>query len=491
MNRKKATIKIKTEIPGPNSLKWVDAYMEHAAPSTYVYPFVWDVAAWAEGPFCTDADGNVFIDFYGHVGAAPLGYNNPRLLSHCGVPFDPIKTAAHDTFLAVGRDPSGNRRLPFNKPGALDFRTATDLQNLLVKLTSRFHMNMVFLVNSGAEAVSNAVKISMHRKFREVRTRLGDELFAEMCSQLGIRRSSSLGEIYADYPFFGLAAMGAFHGRTLDALSLTNSKKVHKEGFPTIKWVKHVDIVDSVLDPSTLICETDLKTLISTGTLAKVVYEEGRVPAELLAYAIVEPIQGEGGYRLPLTENIKTLADICHAHNALLISDEVQAGVGRTGRWWGIEHHGVVPDIIAAAKGLRVGAVISRANNFPGEPGVISSTWAGGETAIAVGYKTLQIIEEEGLVQHAAEAGEYLMGRLREVKRRHPVIEEVRGHGLMVGIEFPDGESRNRVVELCFKKGLLVLGCASKTVRMLPPLDVRPREIDLAIAVFEQALSEL
>ncbi len=491
MNRKKAAIDVKTEIPGPNSQNWVEAYMKHAAPSTYAYPFVWDVTSWAQGPFCTDADGNVFIDFYGHVGAAPLGYNNPKILSDCGVPFDPVKTAEHDTFLAVGKDPFGSRNVRFKKPRASDFRTATDLQNLLVKLTSGFQMDMVFLVNSGAEAVSNAIKISIHRKFREVKARIGDELFGEMCRQLGIASSGLFTDLYADYPLFGLAAAGAFHGRTMDVLSLTNSKKAQKEGFPTLGWVKHVDVVDSVFDPAELMCEADLKTLILNKRLGRVVHEQGRVPGELLAYIIIEPIQGEGGYKIPRTENVKVLADVAQRHNSLLISDEVQTGIGRTGHWWGIEHHGVVPDVIAVAKGLRVGAVISRGNNFPGESGVISSTWCGGEISIAVGYKTLQIIEEEGLVQNAAQSGDYLMDELRGLRREYSFIEEVRGRGLMVGIELSDADKRDRLVEICFEKGLLVLGCGKKTIRMLPPLDVRPREMDMAVAVFERALSEL
>ncbi len=492
MNRKKAEITLKGEVPGPNAEKWVEAYMKHASPSTYVYPFVWDVSAWAEGPFCTDPDGNVFLDFYGHVGAAPLGYNHPRILADCGVPFDPVKTAGHDTFLAVGKEPHGSRKLNLKSAPALDFRTAADLQDMLVKLTSRFRMDMVFLVNSGAEAVSNSIKISIHKKFREVRARIGEELFSKMCQQLGIGVSDVFeGSIYSDYPFFGLAAVGAFHGRTLDVLTLTNSKPVHKEGFPAIRWVKHVDIVDSDLDLTEIVSEADLKTLILNERLAKVVYEQGRIPAELLAYIIVEPIQGEGGYRVPRTENIKALSDFANGHNALLISDEVQAGIGRTGRWWGIEHHGIVPDVIVTAKGLRVGAVISRSNNFPNEPGVISSTWAGGDIATAVGCKTLQIIEEEGLVRHAEEAGEYLMSRLRDLKQRHHLILDVRGHGLMVGIELQDTESRNDVVDFCFRNGLLMLGCGRSTIRMLPPLDVKPREMDMALKVFGEAISEI
>jgi 4-aminobutyrate aminotransferase len=210
MKREDADISIKSALPGPNAEKWVEAYMKHAAPSTYAYPFVWDVSEWAQGPFCTDPDGNVILDFYGRVGSAPLGYYHPRLLVDCGVPFDPVKTAEHDTFLAVGPCPSGDRRLRFNG-GARDFRTATDLQDLLVKHTSKFGMDTVFLVNSGAEAVSNSIKISIHRKFREVRSRIGDELFSRMCSQFDIGGSEVFGELYVDYPFFGIAATGAFN----------------------------------------------------------------------------------------------------------------------------------------------------------------------------------------------------------------------------------------------------------------------------------------
>ncbi|MFQ6110422.1 MAG: aminotransferase class III-fold pyridoxal phosphate-dependent enzyme [Nitrospinota bacterium] len=240
IERDAATIRVSPPLPGPLAARWVEFYMKNSPPSTYVYPFVWDVSQPAQGPFCTDPDGNVFMDFYGHVASAPLGYNHPEILRRTGVPFDPIKTADHDTYLAAGPDPQVPCPLPSASEGASHFMVPAHLQARLLEISAPFEFGKVFLVNSGAEAASNAIKVACHRKYQEVRRRLGDKLWRELCRQLGVRLDGFIEGLYEDYPLFGIAFEGAFHGRTLGVLSLSKSKRQHKEGFPSIRWVRHL-----------------------------------------------------------------------------------------------------------------------------------------------------------------------------------------------------------------------------------------------------------
>ncbi len=477
-------IDIKTEIPGPNARKWLERYEKHAAESTYCYPFVWDVTKHASGPYCSDPDGNIFLDFYGHVASAPLGYNHPKILIDCGVPFDPIKIAGHDTYIAVGSDPETCEPLSIY-PYAEDFRTATHLQEKLIEITQEFGFDRVFLVNSGAEAVENAIKISQYKKYTELKEKLASDDLEDMFRQLGIRPDATIEDLYEDYPLFGIACTGAFHGRTLNALTHNKSKKVQKEGFPTIRWVRHVPYptVSSNMELNEIVDSRDLTTLIKSNDLARIVFEERKIPKDLLAYVITEPVLGEGGYIIPSKEKMQELYNLARHNNALFISDEIQTGLGRTGKMWAIEHFGIKPDVIASAKALRLGAVISKKENFPDRPGVLSSTWSGGEIAVAIGYKTIEIIQEEKLVENAMNMGSYLVNEFDKY-RHDSLVTEVRQIGLMIGFDFVDKETRNYVVESCFKNGLLTLGCGERTLRMLPPLNVTTKDIDEAMKVF-------
>lgn len=226
-HRDEAQIAIPTSPPGPAAQRWLKAYHDGAAPSTYLYPFVWDVSRWANGPFCSDPDGNIFLDFYTHVASAPLGYNHPRIIDECGVAFDPIKTADHDSYLAVGADPDQPAALTL-PAAASRFATAAHLQRKLLSFSSRFGLDTTFFVNSGAEAVENGIKIALHRKWREVSQRWSARLLEDLCRQLYIPHQSHLRDTYANYPLFGIAMYGAFHGRILGALSLTNSRATQR-----------------------------------------------------------------------------------------------------------------------------------------------------------------------------------------------------------------------------------------------------------------------
>ncbi len=486
MKRDSAYSRIKDGLPGPKARKWIARYLKNAAISTYVYPFVWDVTKWAEGPFCTDPDGNIFLDFYSHVGSAPLGYNHPEIIHDCGVLFDPIRTADHDTYIAIGDDPDLPGHFNARGLGAINFKSSTHLQEKLLELGQEFSFDRVFLVNSGAEAVSNAIKIAFRKKYLQISDLLGPALYMEMCSQLLLKKDNYFPDLYSDYPCFGLALEGAFHGRTIDTLSLNKSKFVHKEGYPTLRWIKHIPFNYSRLFEEELIVFEDLEKLIKEKKLFKIIVEEERIPHQLLAFIIVEPIQGEGGFRLPdpnFLERLQALAKNCRA---LLISDEVQAGLFRTGRVWGIDHFNVKPDIITSAKALRLGAVLSRGDLFPPDRGAISSTWGGGIYEAAVGCKTIEIIQKNNLMGNALSMGEYFMGELKKFQSIYPFIVDVRGRGLMVGLELDTQALRDRIVQSSFQKGLLILGCGEKTIRFLPSLDIRSREIDLALEVLEK-----
>ncbi len=224
------------------------------------------------------------------------------------------------------------------------------------------------------------------------------------------------------------------------------------------------------------------------GEAARVIYEEQQIPRDLLAYVIAEPVQGEGGYLIGQPRFINGLVDFAHHYNALYISDEVQTGLGRTGRFWAIEHFGVRPDVIVAAKALRVGAVVSTKEIFPQTPGVISSTWAGGAVAAAVAVTTLEVIESEDLIGNAGAMGGEALAMLAALAGRQAAVSNVRGLGLMLAFDLPSPAIRDAVVQACFRRGLLLLGCGSRSIRLLPPLDVRPREIAMARQVMEAAI---
>ncbi len=490
--REKAEIHLRTELPGPRARRWVEHYVRYAAPSTHPYPFVWDVLAPAEGPFCSDPDGNVLLDFHSHVAAAPLGYNHQTILQDCGIPFDPFKPAYHDAYLAAGSSPDGP--LPpgeaVSEPrGALKVRTPGHLQERLLETARPFGFDCVFFTNSGAEAASNAIKIALHRRFRHVRAALGEGGFRQLFHQMGIQENPVFPGLYEDYPFFGLAARGGFHGRTLDVLSATHSRRIHKEGLSTLRWIRHFSFNDPNLE--SLIDPTPLTVLLREERLARTVFEERKIPRELLAFVILEPIQGEGGFVFPEPGFLTKVAAFTQAHGALLIMDEIQAGLGRTGCWWACEHFGVKPDLITSAKALRVGAVIGKRRDFPVTPGVLSTTWGGGALATSVGCRTVEVIEEEGLLENVKAQGNFLLSQLQETAERHPVVCNPRALGLMAAIDLPTEELRDALVQVAFRRGLLTLGCGERGLRFLPPLDVRRREIEIAMSVLEAAVQEL
>ena len=293
-----------------------------------------------------------------------------------------------------------------------------------------------------------------------------------------------------------VAFLGAFHGRTLGALSLTASKPVQRRGFgPLMPGVYHVPYPYCYRCPygrTPETCATECAQAIDT--LFRTVLPPGEV-----AGVVLEPVQGEGGYVVPPRKFFDELQRVVHAHGILLIADEVQSGMGRTGRMWASEHFELAPDILTVAKGIAsgmpLGATVARAELMSWPPGAHSSTFGGNPVSCAAALVTLELLEE-GLIENASRMGARLMDRLREWPGRFPCVGDVRGLGLMIGIELVRDQAtkekapdlRDRVLQKAFERGLLVLGAGDSTVRLCPPLTITREQADFAVETLEACL---
>lgn len=427
-------------MPGKRARRWGAHHRSIAAPSTYVYDFVWDPNEDAAGPFCTDIDGNVLMDFTSHVAAAPLGYNNDKLGELPSKIPDPTKIAGQD-FYASWDWPVDDTETP----------SPTQLLEKLVDLTSHYGMDTVFLSNSGAEAVENAIKIC-----------------------------------YNDGGNQAITFNGAFHGRTLGALSLNRSKTVHRNGFPEIPGVISAPYCTCQQE-----CNCGWKTNGPGGNVIadQLHKERGHTDPDDVAYIILEPIQGEGGYRELSETFLKDLTELQQSHGISIIADEIQTGLGRTGKMWAVDHTPLDPDVITSAKALRVGATISTEDQFPRERGRLSSTWGAGDLLSSLlAVRTIEAIEEHGLLQNATARGRQMQELLKD--RNHDAVCDVRGKGLMIGVEFDTKDRRDSVIDDCLKQGLLTMGCGHSTLRLLPPLDVTEREAELGVSLLSKAIRD-
>ncbi|WP_458205487.1 class-III pyridoxal-phosphate-dependent aminotransferase [Haladaptatus sp. NG-SE-30] len=441
MNRDTAEPRVQ-EMPGKKARQWADYHHQFAAPTTYVYDFVWDITEDAEGPFCTDVDGNVLLDFTSHVAAAPLGYNNPKVMDKLGELdlVDPTKIAGQDFYASGGWPPEDP-----------EFPGPSQLMDRLIDITSHYDMDTIFLSNSGAEAVENAIKI---------------------CYAHGGHRAFNFD--------------GAFHGRTLGALSLNRSKVAHRKSYPEIPGIVSVPYCSCEGE-----CECGWKTNGPGGNVIadKLDPEQGIVAPEEVSYLILEPVQGEGGYRVPNDDFVADVAEIRERFDIKVIADEIQSGLGRTGEMWAIDHLDLEPDVITSAKALRVGATISCSETFPEEKGRLSSTWGAGDILSSLqGVLTIDAIQEHDLLSNVAERGRQAREIIEDADPE-PVVD-VRGRGLMLAVEFDTKDRREAVVDTALSRGLLTLGCGYKTLRILPPLDVTEREIDLGINLLLDAIED-
>jgi 4-aminobutyrate aminotransferase len=405
------------------------------------------VAKRGEGVAIEDVDGNVFLDFAAGIAVVSTGHCHPDVVRA-------IQRQAETLIHMSGTD--------FYSP------LLVQLAEKLTEITpGRFPKRVVF-GNSGTEAIEAAIKIA---RYHTQRHRL-------------------------------IAFLGAFHGRTLGALSLTASKAVQRRGFgPLLSGVAHVPYPDPYRCPAghrapECVCDCDCIEFIE-----KQLFRTA-VPADEVAAIVVEPIQGEGGYIVPPPGFLGRLRQMADRYGILLIFDEVQCGMGRTGKMWACEHCGAVPDILVTAKGiasgLPLGVAVARAELMDWLPGAHASTFGGNPVACAAALETIRLLEEK-YVANAARMGEYIMGRLADWPHKHPLVGHVRGRGLMIGVELvknqetrePNPEARHKVIEKAFHQGLLVLGCGESTVRLMPPLIIEREHADIALEILDGCLSEV
>ena len=427
---------IVTGLPGPKAQRLIEADEHWTSPSyTRVYPLFAD---YGHGAVIVDVDGNHFLDFTAGIAVCATGHCHPRVV-------DAIKRQAERLLHMCGAD--------------FYYAPLADLAKKLGELALGAGSHRVFFTNSGAEAIEAAFKLARQHTGRK----------------------------------HMIAFFGAFHGRTLGALSLTASKVGQRSGFgPLIPQVSHVKFPNPYRGISVDECLTQIEDDLFRRT----------VPPNEVAAFVVEPIQGEGGYLVPPPDFHPRLKALAERHGILYIVDEVQAGMGRTGRMFGIEHWGVEPDIVCLAKGLAsgmpLGAIVASERIMDWPPGAHASTFGGNPVACAAALETIALLEE-GLIDNAASVGSYLQDRLRGLGSAHTLIGDVRGLGLMIGVELVRDrasksratEERDRVVRACFERGLLLLGCGDTTVRFCPPLIIDRQDVDVAVAIFDEALTEV
>ena len=421
--------RIVTDLPGPKGRAIIERDAAVASPSlTRAYPLV---AESGRGAVVTDVDGNRFLDFAAGIAVCSTGHSHPEVV-------DAIQRQAERLVHIAATD--------FYEPRYLEF------MERLAGIAPFAEAARVFLTNSGTEAVEGAVKLARYHTHRP-----------------GI-----------------IAFEGAFHGRTMGALSLTNSKVKQRAGFgPLLPMVHHAPFprVRAWREGTGGDGSAELDYLRRT------IFGRQIAPSDVAAI-VIEPIQGEGGYFPAPPAFLRGLRDLCDEHGILLVADEIQSGMGRTGRWWAIEHAGVEPDIVTTAKGIAsgmpIGAFIARESVWTWPPGAHGSTYAGNPVCAAAGLATLEIIEREGMANAAA-----MGSRLRESLERVATdsVRDIRGEGLMLGVEFASHEVAEAVQEAAFRLGLLTLECGESSLRFSPPLIVTEAEVDTAVGLFAQALS--
>jgi 4-aminobutyrate aminotransferase len=431
---------ITTELPGPKARAILERDSKVVSPSyPRDYPFVMSHGRGAE---VWDVDGNRFLDFAAGIAVCSTGHSHPQVVQA-------IKDAA-DRFLHISSD--------FWHEGQVR------LGELVAELNPLQEPVMSFFAQSGSESVEGALKLA-----RDVTGR----------------------------PRF-IGFLGGFHGRTMGSLAFTSSKVRQQSGFfPTMPGVTHVPYPNNYRP---LLAGDDQGQAV-LDYIEHVLFE-ANVPPDEVAAILVEPILGEGGYIVPPDGFLPELRALCDRHGILLIFDEVQCGVGRTGKMFAAQHWNVVPDIMTLAKGLGsglpIGLVVAKKRIMEQWPrGAHGNTYGGNPICCAAALATLDLVERE-YARNAAEVGAYFMGRLRELQSRHEVIGQVRGKGLMIGIELvTDRESRTPAKDLCtrvlhraFHNGLILLSCGASTVRFMPPLMVTKGDVDEALSLFEASLEE-
>lgn len=426
--------RILTPPPGPRGKAIIDRDAAWTSPS-YIKEYPLVIAG-GKGAMVEDVDGNRFIDYMAGIAVSATGYNHPKVVAA-------IQEQAGKFLHICGTD--------------FYFEGFAQLAERLARLAPGPSRKRVFLSNSGTEAIEGAIKLARYHTRRPAL----------------------------------IAFQGSFHGRTYGAMSLTSSKaRQHKHFGPLLPEVYHVPYANPyrMTDPigESLDALHDLF---------------GRhVDPTDVAGIFVEPVQGEGGYVMPPMGFLRALREVCDQHGILLVADEVQSGVGRTGKMWACDWEGVEPDILVSAKGLGsgmpIGAFIAKESVMTWEAGSHGSTYGGNPVACAAALATLEIVE--GMLPHIQQMGDRMLGHARRMQEKNAVIGDVRGRGLMLGIEFvkdrttkePHPDIIDRITERAFRKGLLLLGCGKSTFRLAPPLVLDQYDVDTGMGILESCLKE-
>ncbi|MDX1664236.1 MAG: acetyl ornithine aminotransferase family protein [Candidatus Promineifilaceae bacterium] len=437
-------MKFSLEGIGPSARAIIERDRDTLSPSyTREYPLVVERA---QGSEVWDMDGRRYVDFMAGIAVMNVGHRHPRVVAAVEEQIDKFWHICLSDFY---------------------YPQAVELAEKLQDVAPMAGETLLYFGNSGTEAVEAAIKLAM----------------------LHTNRSRFIG------------FLGAFHGRTLGALSFTASKSIQRAGYQPSVRVYHLPFPNAY------------RPILATNPgedygAAVIRYLEEQlfrttVAAQDVAAVLVEPIQGEGGYIVPPRGFFRRLRQICDRHGILLILDEIQSGAGRTGRWWAIEHEDVEPDILCFAKGvtsgLPIGGIIARRDLMSWSAGAHGSTFGGNPVAAVAALATLRAIEEEGLLARAEETGKYIMDALEEMQIRHPTIGEVRGRGLMIGVEFvKDRQSRERlpalrdeIIQRAFKSGLLLIPCGTNSLRITPALNITRDLVDEGLEIFENVLTEV
>lgn len=435
--------RLKTPLPGPKAAAIIARDASSVSPSyTRPYPLV---IARGQGASVEDVDGNVFLDCAAGIAVTSTGHSHP----------DVVKAIVEQ----AGR---------FLHMSGTDFyyEPQVRLAEVLGEVVPIQGATKVFFANSGAEANEAAIKLAKHHERR---------------------------------PYL-IAFLGSFHGRTMGALALTASRAVQRAGFgPTMPGVFHTPYANCYRCPvgaNPDSCHAECLAFLEDQVLVHLVS-----PDEVAAI-VVEPIQGEGGYLVPPAAFHERLAALARQYGILLIADEVQSGMGRTGKMFAMEHFAVEPDIVTSAKGIAsgmpLGVMVARDSVMSWPPGAHASTFGGNPVSCAAALATIGLLRDH-LAANAADVGAHFMAGLRDLVDKHPLIGDVRGRGLMIGVELVrDRQTKERavterddVIQAMFRRGVLVLGAGRNAVRFSPPLVLTRSQAETVVACFDEALTEV
>jgi 4-aminobutyrate aminotransferase len=438
--------KIKTALPGPKAKQVLANDQKYISPSyTRSYPLV---AKSGRGIVVTDVDGNEFYDFSAGIAVTSTGHCHPHVVAA-------MQKQTGELIHMSGTD--------------FYYENMVELAERLSKIAPMPGPHKIYYGNSGAEAIECALKLARyHTKRQNI-----------------------------------IAFFGAFHGRTMGALSLTASKPQQRRRFaPLMSGVTHVPYPDLYRGKKDAAQDPDAFALSCARFIEDKLFKT-TLPPEEVAAIFVEPVQGEGGYVVAPTIFMQELRRICDRHGILLVLDEVQSGVARTGKWWAVEHTGVEPDMVCIAKGIAsgmpLGIVMSRSEIMDWVPGSHASTFGGNPVCVAAALATLDVIEKEGLLEHSAEVGAHMMDRMSSWPKNLKLVGDVRGRGLMIGVDIVKDKAtkeyaaaeRDLIIEKAFERGILFLGCGPSSIRLCPPLVVTKAEADVALDVLEECIRQV